>query len=124
MRSERKVAPGESVDEWVARQPQGDTLAALRPLIHEEAPELSERVKWSSPWYTGRGPVVYLASQPSYATLGVCEGAHLDDRHGLLEGTGKAMRHVKVHALDDDLDRKLRDLIAEAVAFDHEKTDR
>lgn len=123
MRNELKVAPGESVSAWIKRQPKRAVLRALRSLIHEGAPHLQERVKWSNPWYVGNDNVVYLASQQSYATFGVCNGAHLDDRHGLLEGTGKAMRHVKVRRLDNRLRVQLCDLLAEAIAFDQTNRD-
>jgi len=123
MPNELKVAPDESVSAWIERQPKRALLRALRSLIHEEAPHLQERVKWSNPWYAGNDNVVYLASQQSYATLGVCNGAHLRDRHGLLEGTGKAMRHVKVRGLDDRLRVQLSDLLAEAIAFDQTNRD-
>jgi hypothetical protein len=47
---------------------------------------------------------LYVSAQSGYVNLGFYEGAALDDPAGLLEGTGKSMRHVKlasVEALDD-----------------------
>lgn len=118
MSRELKVAPGESVEQWIERQPKRAVLRALRSLIQAQAPHLQERVKWSNPWYAGHGNVVYLASQQGYATFGVCNGAHLDDPHDLLEGTGKAMRHVKVRDIDEHLHEQLCDLLTEAIEYD------
>lgn len=118
MSRERKVARGESVDDWMDRQPKAELLRALRALVFEVAPHLTEQVKWSNPWYSANDNVVYLASHDAYATFGVCKGAYLHDEHRLLEGTGKAMRHVKVRDLHGPLRGQLRDLLAEAVAFD------
>jgi hypothetical protein len=87
-------------------------------MIRETEPELEEKVKWSAPWYEGNDNVVYLACQPKYATFGFCKGAELRDTNGLLEGTGKSMRHVKGRSLDDELRERLRKLMEEAVLHD------
>lgn len=42
----------------------------------------------------------YLMPQKDRVNLGFYYGAHLDDPSGLLEGTGKSLRHVKVRAAD------------------------
>ena len=39
----------------------------------------------------------YLMPQRAWVNLGFYQGAVLPDPAGLLEGTGKALRHVKVH---------------------------
>ena len=46
--------------------------------------------------------------------LGFYYGADLDDPNGLLEGTGKALRHVKVHDAAVLKDPALRRLVTEA----------
>ena len=33
--------------------------------------------------------------------LGFYKGAVLTDKHGLLEGTGKNMRHIKTYSIED-----------------------
>jgi hypothetical protein len=42
----------------------------------------------------------YIMPQKGYANLGFYHGAMLPDPEGLLEGTGKRLRHVKVRTLD------------------------
>lgn len=120
MSSDLKIKKTETVEEWLERLPskQSEILVELRQLIQEDAPQLEEHVKWSSPWYVGNGNVIYLACQKSYATFGVCQGAHLDNPDGLLEGTGKDMRHVKVFSMDDDLKDRLKALLECAVEYD------
>ncbi len=115
-----KIRKGESVEEWLERLPskQSATLAELRSLIQKNAPHLREKVKWSHPWYEGNGNVVYLACQKNYATFGVCHGAHLDNPDGLLEGTGKDMRHVKVPSFEDVAKEDLIAVLERAVEFD------
>lgn len=58
----------------------------------------------------------YIAPQTKYVNLGFFYGASLTDPDGLLEGTGKALRHVKVHQLTKANKPGLRNLLIEAVA--------
>ncbi len=85
-------------DAWFhnADPAQRATLVALRELIRSVAPEAVEEIKWSRPCYTtASGQFCYLHSTKSCATLGFEKGAMLADPDDLLEGTGKAMRHIK-----------------------------
>lgn len=116
MAAAHKIQPGESVEAWIARQPHPDRLHALRRLLLDRG--LEERVKWSQPWYEGRGNVAYLSDRADYTTLGFCEGASLADPSGLLEGTGKAMRHVKVWNDATVRSADLQQLVDAALAFD------
>ncbi|MDX1439548.1 MAG: DUF1801 domain-containing protein [Rubricoccaceae bacterium] len=115
-----KIRKGESVEQWLQRLPQSQStvLSELRSLIGKNAPHLEERVKWSSPWYEGNDNVFYLACQREYATFGVCNGAHLNNTLGLLEGIGKNMRHVKVPSFEVVPKDKLAVLIDLAVKYD------
>lgn len=42
----------------------------------------------------------YIGVQKSHVNLGFYYGASLADADGLLEGTGKKLRHVKIRSLD------------------------
>jgi hypothetical protein len=44
---------------------------------------------------------VWIAPQQAYVGLGFFYGGELADPHGLLEGTGAKMRHVKIRSADD-----------------------
>lgn len=86
-------------DAWFdgADATQRRTLLALRDLIRQVAPDAVEQIKWNRPCYANSsGLFCYLDSTKSYSTLGFQKGAALADPHGLLEGTGKHMRHIKV----------------------------
>ena len=43
---------------------------------------------------------VYIMPHKKHVNLGFFQGAHLDDPTGMLEGTGKNLRHVKLKQLD------------------------
>lgn len=58
----------------------------------------------------------YVDAFSQYVNVGFFHGADLDDPAGLLEGTGKRMRHVKVRRGQAVDDVALGDLIAAAYA--------
>ena len=53
--------------------------------------------------------------QKSYVNLIFSKGASLPDPHGLLEGTGKKARHVKIQTAEKLDDPGVRELLAEAL---------
>ena len=62
-----------------------------------------------------KGLVFVIAPHRAHVTLGVSGGASMPDPAGLLEGTGKVHRHVKIRSTAD-LDRpELRALMQAAV---------
>jgi hypothetical protein len=63
-----------------------------------------------------RGLVFVVAPHTRHVNLGVAEGAGLADPAGLLEGTGKRHRHVKIRQASDLERPELRDLMVAAAA--------
>ncbi|MEM7531852.1 MAG: DUF1801 domain-containing protein [Chloroflexota bacterium] len=59
---------------------------------------------------------VYIMPKARYVNLGFYHGAGLPDLDGLLEGTGKKLRHVKVRSLEDADKPAVQALIAAALA--------
>jgi Domain of unknown function (DU1801) len=57
----------------------------------------------------------YLMPQTDYVNLGFYHGASLKDPEGLLEGTGKGLRHVKVYDLEQAGQLVVRQLILESI---------
>ena len=57
----------------------------------------------------------YIMPQKRWVNLGFFYGAELPDPNGLLEGTGKRLRHVKVRSLAAVDDPALRTLIEAAL---------
>ncbi len=58
--------------------------------------------------------VCYISPMEKYVTLGFLFGAHLDDKHHLLQGKGKRARHVKIKTLQDSKNSTLKDLVKAA----------
>ncbi len=58
----------------------------------------------------------YIAVQRSHVNLGFYYGARLADPAGLLEGTGKNLRHVKFHDVASTRRPAIKTLLREAIA--------
>jgi hypothetical protein len=77
--------------------PMGTTIARLTALVRRTVPSHDEALVHGSPWFCiGGMPFCYLVGHSKHVNLGFCDGVALPDPEGLLEGTGKTMRHVKV----------------------------
>lgn len=85
-----------------------DLALKTRALVQATLPELGEHVHlgWGSLIYgmtDGKmsGAVCYVAGHKRDVNLGFYKGATLPDPEGLLAGTGKHMRHVKIKQASD-----------------------
>ncbi len=98
--------------------PQQHVARALRELILETGPELQEKSMYGTPWYRGKGLVFAIAAHSAHTNLEFSRGTSLRDPAGLLEGTGKNMRHVKIRSVGDLESPQLRALLHEAIDLD------
>jgi hypothetical protein len=95
---------------------------ALRALVSDVYPDAVE-VAWARQKVVGYGigpkkmteHFCYIAPHGEHVNLGFNYGAVLPDPDGLLEGTGKTFRHVKVRSLSDAKRPALRALIEAAI---------
>ena len=96
------------VTEYIDKAPpeQQAIMNVLRELIHESVPGVSEEFKWSRPVFKAAKDFTYLKTAKAHVTLGFYNFDKIEDKGNRLEGTGSAMRHVKIKTLDD-IDREL-----------------
>ena len=89
------------------QSPRNQTIIrGLRRLVKQVEPGLSEAVKWGNGcWVGSNGPVAYVYSDDGFVQFGFFHGAALKDPQGLLEGSGKYVRHTKVRATSE-IDKK------------------
>jgi hypothetical protein len=88
-----------SFDEWKRDQSAKNQrlIDALSGLVKKTAPEFTPTVKWGQGcWTLGDAPRVYIHAEPDYVQFGFYAGSKLKDLEGLLVGSGKHVRHVKV----------------------------
>lgn len=112
-------------DDLVARlDPKIEQIARrLRTLILRVDPDAVEVVRLGDNAASfGLGPkkmseaYAYIMPKAGYVNLGFYNGAALADPAGLIEGTGKRLRHVKVYSTADANRPEIRRLIETARA--------
>ena len=108
---------GEFEELLVNNKPEAKQLARdVRALIRRLLPKAQEKI------YRGWGVVDYgfgefgrgflsIGPQKGYVNLYFMNGVDLPDPTGLLEGTGKRLRHVKIHEPEDLKKKALQALI-------------
>lgn len=57
----------------------------------------------------------YIIPHKSWVNLGFYFGANLNDKTNILEGSGKNMRHIKIHSLKEINSKEIKELITLAV---------
>ncbi|MFZ1701243.1 MAG: DUF1801 domain-containing protein [Pyrinomonadaceae bacterium] len=95
----------------------------LRELILRLDPDAVEVVRLGDNAASfGLGPkkmseaYAYIMPKAAYVNLGFYNGAALADPAGLIEGTGKRLRHVKVYSTDEVAQPAIRQLLEAAKA--------
>lgn len=57
----------------------------------------------------------YIITHKSWVNLGFYYGVKLNDKSNILEGTGKNMRHIKIHSIEEINSKEIKELIILAV---------
>jgi hypothetical protein len=118
-----------SIDKLLAlySEPVRDLVLRARDYILKLLPGVQETVDESAPVIGyGYGPgykglVCTLILSKSGVKLGLNGGANLPDPHGLLEGTGKVHRYIRVETMADLRRPGLRQLVRDAKGARHER---
>jgi hypothetical protein len=94
-------------------------VGGLRELVTRCVPDMRETVNaWGVPTFEHTDPFSFYMIGKNHVTFGFHFGTSLSDPEGLLEGTGKNIRHVKLRSTTD-LERKgLKELVDEAARFE------
>ena len=97
----------------------GKTMARLRQLIGEAAPDLTEEWKWNTPVWSYRGNVLALGAFEDHVKVNFFKGASLDDpRHLFNAGLdAKASRAIDIHEGGKIDEAALKALVRAAAAL-------
>jgi hypothetical protein len=111
------------IDEYVEKAgKQKDVVKGLRALVKRTIAGCEEYVNpWKIPSFDSNGAVCGFMTGKKHVTFIFLRGAALPDPEGLLEGTGKSVRHVKVRTLADVKRLALKKLIVEAAKLNRRK---
>lgn len=103
-----------------------EVFLAAADLIRDVAPDANEQVDLPDRLLAfGFGPpggirmrdlIVALIPHRAHVNLQLADGALLEDPTGIVEGTGKRIRHVKCRSLDDVARPALRALLEQQAA--------
>ena len=68
-------------------------------------PDTNEDLKWGTPGYCGTK--IYISSFKKQGNLGFQIQGLTEDELSQLEGTGKTMRHLKIHTINEIDEEKI-----------------
>lgn len=109
------------VDEYIAKSANSaqTVLNYLRQIVHDAAPQITETMKWSMPFFDYKGPVCQMATFKAYSAFGFWKATLLDDKHQALKiGDGKAGSFGPIYSVEDLPSKEiLTDLIRQALAL-------
>ncbi len=90
----------------------------LSRTVETRWPGLSSKLAWGFPCWSGNERVFSIIAHGDRCNLQLWQGARLaSDYLGRIEGTGKALRHVKVYNVNE-VDDELIDIMERAVHLD------
>jgi hypothetical protein len=90
-------------------------VRALRSFVNGIVPGVKETVNaWGIPTFEKKGPFCFYMVGKNHVTFGFHFGTALPDPEGLLEGTGKNIRHVKLPNVEGLEQKGLRELVLAA----------
>ena len=96
---------------------------ALRATIRAEFPDAVEQVDFSNKLIAFgrsmrmRGLLFAIIAHKEWVNLQLADGAELADPDGLIEGTGKRIRHVKIRSLEAASSEPVLAIIRSQLAF-------
>jgi hypothetical protein len=97
----------------------GRVVRGLKELVKQCVPGTRETVNaWGVPTFEEKNPFCFYMVGKSHVTFGFHFGTSLNDPEGLLEGTGKNIRHVKLRTVEDLGNRGLREMIVAAARME------
>ena len=67
---------------------------------------------------------IHIATYAGHVNIGFSRGTELDDPEGILQGTGKRIRHIRLGSASDLKKASIKKLIKAAVAQGHEMADK
>lgn len=111
-----------SVDDWVVTKvppAHRDTVAMVRALVHQIVPQAEELISYNMPVFKANGKIfAWVLATRKDVTFSFRAGIDLEDRYGLLRGTGKTARHIKLKRTDSVDQAVLRYYVEQAVGLD------
>ena len=99
------------VDEYIEKQqtPQREILQNVREIFLKTLPQCEEKKMWGVVAFAGGK--FYIAAMKNRVHVGFAINGLNKEEIGLFEGSGKTMRHIKIHSLEEIDEKQLVKLI-------------
>ncbi|MBN1384548.1 MAG: DUF1801 domain-containing protein [Elusimicrobia bacterium] len=99
------------VKKYIEKQksPQKEILKKVRNIILKTLPGCDEKTAWGVVTFSGNK--FYIVALKDKVNVGFAIAGLSKKEAGLFEGSGKTMRHIKIHTLKDIDEKKLVKLI-------------
>ena len=119
---------GKALDEFLSQfsRETRENVLCIRSLILDVFPAASEQIDTKSKLiaygFGGKGnesPVFAIMPHMKHVNLMFSKGAQLPDPTGLLTGTGKHVRHVRITSEAETQNPELRQLLLDALKMDY-----
>ncbi|MCI4341680.1 MAG: DUF1801 domain-containing protein [Thermoplasmata archaeon] len=101
-----------------------DIEAEAHRAVRRVAPRAGRTRKWNNDWYAGQDLVCCIAAFRAHVGVEFWCGSTLVDPHGLLEGTGKNLRHVKLRSAKEARNPRFAALVRSAFKLDQQSEKR
>jgi hypothetical protein len=93
-------------------------VAVIRQLIREMVPDAAEAISYGMPVFKKKKIFAYLTPNKNGITFSFTRGTVIKDKYGLLRGTGKSARYVKINSLETANIDALKYYIKQALELD------
>ena len=111
-----RIPPGVRPTIEAARRVVVEGSPKVREVIYQSRPPRSISAMWKLARYAGKsGWAIGIGAYPAYATLFFYQGSELTDPDGLLEGSGKAMRFIRLRQPSDVATASVKELVRQAL---------
>lgn len=97
--------------------PVKEVAEKLRETICTTEPGFQEQLKWNVPTYSLNKNVCSIMAHKNHVNLQIMQGALLENA-ALLDGTGKAMRHLKFSTVDEIDTTLVKNILEQAITLD------
>lgn len=105
------------LDDW-----RGQSIAHIRQLVREAAPDIVEEWKWDTPVWSHNGNVLAVGAFQDHVKINFFHGALLEDSHLFNAGLeAKTTRAIDIFENDTIDEAALKDLVRAAVALNSPK---
>ena len=107
------------IEEYVEKldAPLKEIVSKLREIVTNHSSDIKEEMKWNVPTYSITRNICSIMAHKKHVNFQIFRGAHIKDSQNL-EGTGKDMRHLKFHTVEEIEESRVKKILEQAIRLD------